>query len=100
MLVSGVEKASAKKDEEKKVPVAERGFEVGERIREMRRERALTQDELAEIANVHPVTISELERGKRSASARTVKRLAKAFCVDVRDLTSGPSPGRYLGGAS
>ena len=99
MFVSRVGNASAKKGEEKKVTVAERGFEIGERVRELRRERALTQDELAGIANVHPITISELERGKRNASARTVKRLAEALGVDVRDLTSGPPPPRYPGGA-
>ncbi len=71
------------------VLVAERGFDIGQRVRELRREQALTQEELGQIANVHGTTISDLERGAGRASAKTTKRLAKALGVEVRELTAG-----------
>lgn len=68
--------------------VTERDFDIGERLYALRRERALTQDELAEEAQIHKVTISDIERGERKASARTLKKLARALGVEVKALTS------------
>lgn len=65
----------------------ERGFEIGERLRELRRESALTQDELAEMSGVHKITISDIERGASRASAATLRKLARALEVDVREFT-------------
>ncbi len=69
--------------------LAERGLRIGHRLRELRQERALTQDELAVLADVHPVTISDLERNERAAAARTLRKLAKALGVEVGELTMG-----------
>ncbi len=71
------------------VLVAERGFDIGQKVRELRRAQALTQEELGELANVHGTTISDLERGAGRASAKTTKRLARALGVEVRELTAG-----------
>lgn len=80
--------------------LVERGFDIGDKIRELRRERALTQTELADEAGVHEITISDIERKKRKASARTLRKLASALGVEVRELTADPgqSP-RFPGGA-
>lgn len=72
------------------VLMAERGSDVGSRLRELRGISAMTQEELGDAAGVHEVTISDIERGKRNASARTIRKLAKALGVEVRDLTQGP----------
>jgi transcriptional regulator with XRE-family HTH domain len=45
-----------------------------------------SQAELARLADVQPVTISELERGKAEVSAWTLQRLAQAFGVSRADL--------------
>ncbi len=39
---------------------------IGERLVELRKERGLTQDELAQILNVNKHSISSYERGKMS----------------------------------
>jgi transcriptional regulator with XRE-family HTH domain len=70
------------------VLVAERGLFIGETLRKLRLERGLTQPELAKSADVHPVTVSDLERNTRTASARSLKGLARALEVEIRDLTA------------
>lgn len=79
--------------------VAERGFDIGQKVRELRRAQALTQEELSDMSGVHGTTISDLERGAGRASARTTRRLAKALGVEVRELTSGGTGPQLPGGA-
>jgi HTH-type transcriptional regulator, competence development regulator len=57
-----------------------------ERLRELRKLRALSQDELAEAAGVGRVTISRIERRETGAHGRTLRKLAKALDVDVSEL--------------
>ncbi len=63
------------------VMAATRGFDIGRRLRELRRERALTQKELSELSGVHPVTISDLEREQTNASAKNTRKLAAGLGV-------------------
>jgi len=58
----------------------------GERIRNLRLARGLTQEELAEKAGLHPTYIGIIERGEQSATLDTVEKLAKALEVEVEDL--------------
>lgn len=69
--------------------VAERGFDIGDKLREVRRISALTQEELADLSGVHAVTISDIERHKQKASAKTLKKLAAALDVDIKEFTNG-----------
>lgn len=69
--------------------VAARGVFIGERLRELRNERALTQEQLANLAKVHFGSISELENNRRPAMPGTVRKLANALEVDVKELTTG-----------
>lgn len=71
--------------------VAQRGLYIGERLRELRYLRALTQRGLSDISKVDEITISNLENNKRTASARTLRRLAPALGVEVGELTAGAS---------
>lgn len=56
------------------------------RLRRARLERALTQNELANLADVHVVTISRLEGGTQSATPSTVRRLASALGLTVLEI--------------
>jgi len=58
----------------------------GERLRQLRIERMLSQSELAKIAGTTQATISGLERGERMAQPRTVRKLADALGVEPREL--------------
>jgi transcriptional regulator with XRE-family HTH domain len=53
----------------------------GERLRQLRHKRALTQTALADKAGLRQATISELERGVYSLQVATAKKLAKVLRV-------------------
>jgi transcriptional regulator with XRE-family HTH domain len=59
------------------------------RLRELRRERALSQEDLERTTGIAQSTLSALERGKRDAQPRTVRKLAEAFGVEPRELMKG-----------
>lgn len=52
---------------------------IGENIKELRRYRKLTQQELAEAAGVRLATISEIETGKANFQFNTLVRIATAL---------------------
>jgi len=58
----------------------------GEKLRRLRGERMLSQQELATLARATQATISNLERGVRQARPRTVRRLGQALDVEPREL--------------
>ena len=66
---------------------------VGERIAELRRERGLTQESLAERAGVSTETVKKIERRKRNPSLFMLETLANALGVAVGKLTD-PSASR------
>ena len=57
-----------------------------DRVKELRRLRALSQEELSERSGVGRNTISRIERGETGAHGRTLRRLAEALRVDVAEL--------------
>jgi transcriptional regulator with XRE-family HTH domain len=56
------------------------------RLRRLRRESALSQQDLMRISGVAQATLSDLELGKREARASTVRKLAKALGVEPKEL--------------
>ena len=54
---------------------------VRRRIRELRVERGLTQEELCERAGISVDAVSRIEGGSRVPTLDTIERLAKAFAV-------------------
>jgi len=59
---------------------------IGEAIRKYRKEAGLTQEELAEKADLHPVYMSEVERGQETVSIHALMKIARAVGARVRDL--------------
>ena len=51
-----------------------------------RKYRGMTQLELASIAGINSVYLSQIETGKRSGSTKTLAAIAKALNVTVDDL--------------
>jgi transcriptional regulator with XRE-family HTH domain len=58
----------------------------GARLRQLRRERAWSQRDLARHSGVSQDTITRLETGQREAQPRTMRRLAEALGVEPREL--------------
>jgi transcriptional regulator with XRE-family HTH domain len=60
----------------------------GERVRALRHEKGMTQEELAEAAGLHPTYISNLERGYRVATIVTLVRVCTALGAQPSDLVT------------
>jgi transcriptional regulator with XRE-family HTH domain len=58
----------------------------GLRLRQLRRERALSQQALERITGITQSTISNLEQGNRPARLVTVRKLAEALDVEPKEL--------------
>lgn len=67
--------------------------QVGLNLQKLRRQRELSQEELAARALVHQTYLSGLERGKRNPSLLVLARLANALNVEIEDIVRRP-PGR------
>ena len=67
---------------------------IGERLKKLRTERGLSQDDLAEKSGITKNSISEIERGKRgTVTLETVAILAKALGVKpYRLMGDDPDP--------
>jgi transcriptional regulator with XRE-family HTH domain len=63
-------------------------FTVGRNIKAQRKRLALTQEELAHLAGIHPVEVGRAERGIRDMRISTVVKLARGLDVPPRDLFS------------
>jgi transcriptional regulator with XRE-family HTH domain len=62
---------------------------LGETLRSKREEAGLTQEKLAEKADLSTVFISRIERGKESPSVDSLVKIARALNVRVHDLVAG-----------
>lgn len=61
---------------------------VAENLRRLRKERGLSQESMAELADFHRTYVSQLERCITNISLDGLERLAHALNVDVLDLLS------------
>jgi serine-type D-Ala-D-Ala carboxypeptidase/endopeptidase len=62
---------------------------IGDRLKALRIEQALTQKELADRAGVNAATVARLERDETEPHMPTVRKLAAALEVHPRELTKG-----------
>lgn len=59
---------------------------IGKRIAELRRERGMNQEELAELAMLHRVTVAKYETGQVEPGAQAIGRIADALGVSADEL--------------
>lgn len=58
----------------------------GLKIRELRKSRKLSQEELAFKAKLHPTYISAIERGEYNLTIKNIKKLADCLKVKVFEV--------------
>ena len=63
--------------------------DVGDRIREIREKRGLTQDQLAEKAKISKGFLSDAENNKRNISSQVLLRIAHSLGTSVDYLLQG-----------
>lgn len=61
----------------------------GKRVAEVRKQRGVTQQQLAEATGMSTVAIAYIETGKRWARLGTLSKMAKSLRVDVSDFFKG-----------
>jgi transcriptional regulator with XRE-family HTH domain len=60
----------------------------GERVREIRKGKGLSQEELAHKADLHRTYIGMIERAEKNITLLNIEKLAKALDVNITDLFS------------
>src|SRR2546423_11099881 len=76
------------------VPEIGSEIDVGERLRALRRFRRCTLRTIAERSGVSESFLSQVERGRSSASVASLRRIAGALGVSVADLFDSSGPPR------
>lgn len=60
--------------------------DIGRKVKELRQERELSQEKLAEYVNMSREHISCIERGKNLPTVETLYHLANYFEIDIKDF--------------
>ncbi len=63
-------------------------IQIGEQIRYYRRKNGISQETLALIADLNPAYVGQIERGTKSPTINTLKKLASALGVSLATLFS------------
>lgn len=58
----------------------------GKKVQEMRKERHLSQEQLAERAGLHRTYIGMVERAKKNITLRSMEKIANALNVSIISL--------------
>lgn len=61
-------------------------FSCGNRIKELRKEFALSQEQLALNAGITPVYLGQVERGQKNATVNTIELICNALNVSLSDF--------------
>ena len=58
----------------------------GNRVRELRKLKSFSQEELAHRANLHRTYIGMIERAEKNITLLNIQKIAKALDVKIKDL--------------
>ncbi|HTF03279.1 MAG TPA: helix-turn-helix domain-containing protein [Bacteroidia bacterium] len=70
--------------EREKYEIDIRTWQIGDSIRDLRKKRKLTQEQLGKLAGVQKTQISELENSPGNINMETIFRVFSALKVDVK----------------
>ncbi|MCC6550305.1 MAG: helix-turn-helix transcriptional regulator [Ignavibacteriaceae bacterium] len=65
---------------------SEISLRFGQKVREVRTSRGLSQEQLAELAGVHRTYIGMIERAEKNITLVTMQKIANALGVKIIDL--------------
>ena len=61
-------------------------IKFGEKVRELRTSKNLSQEELADLANVHRTYIGMVERAEKNITLVNIEKIANALNVNITEL--------------
>lgn len=59
---------------------------LGQRIRNYRTNRGLSQEKLAELSGCHPTYIGQIERGEKNATIESIEKISAALNISLSKL--------------
>ena len=63
-------------------------IQLGQKVRQLRKDRAWSQERLGEHARLHATYIGSIERGERNVSLDNIVKVARAFDLSPGELLS------------
>ena len=64
-------------------------IKFGDRVRELRTQKNLSQEQLAHLADVHRTYIGMIERAEKNITLLNIEKIANALQVEINDLLNG-----------
>lgn len=64
-------------------------IKFGQRVRQLRKEKNLSQEELSFEADLHRTYIGMIERAEKNITLVNIEKIAKALNVDIKELFNG-----------
>ncbi|WP_369049540.1 helix-turn-helix domain-containing protein [Tenacibaculum sp. UWU-22] len=64
-------------------------IKFGERVREIRKEKGLSQEVLAHKADLHRTYIGMIERAEKNITLLNIKKIANALEISIKDIFNG-----------
>ena len=61
-------------------------MKFGLKIKELRKQKSYSQEQLAKLASIDRTYISDIEKGERKVSLLIIEKLAKAFNIEIYKL--------------
>lgn len=61
----------------------------GEKVRELRVKKKLSQEQLAHLADVHRTYIGMIERAEKNITLINIEKIAKALETEIKDFFNG-----------
>jgi transcriptional regulator with XRE-family HTH domain len=64
-------------------------IKFGQRVRQLRKEKNLSQEDLSFKADLHRTYIGMIERAEKNITLINIEKIAKALNVDIKELFNG-----------
>lgn len=61
-------------------------YRFGQRIKDLRLQRDLSQEDLSHLVGLHRTYVGAVERGERNISLKNIEKLAQALQVEIIEL--------------
>jgi transcriptional regulator with XRE-family HTH domain len=63
-------------------------FSLGKRLRQLRNDRALSQEQAAHIADITPAYLGQVERGAKNITVYTLEKVCRALNISLAEFFS------------
>ena len=61
-------------------------IKFGKRVKELRKSKGITQEQIAELISIEPPNVSKMENGLHFPQPEKIEKIAKALDIDIKDL--------------